>query len=294
MSLLFKVIKIPLLMTLYLWTELFLWLRVMASLSFIADDMSLLVKYRKGQSNLIWQHIPGRSSHWGCEWAARSGCSCWRRPVDCMRDKTDSLGAVEIVRASTENMWIWPSCFLICFLSPLTCFHLPPIVSLNASDACQWFIRLLHQHRHSRLFISLRFWLTSLINPLPFLLFRCLLLTLCLPPPARRAHRYRRHHHKGRRERRKHKRHGHREGGHHGGEQGQGHNHGHFWTKKKNTHTPSPFLSSPAVNCSLPVSLSTTFPQTLLYNLTAKNSLPKPCPAHPSPPAPHCPVLRCP
>ncbi|CAL8308537.1 unnamed protein product [Lota lota] len=46
---------------------------------------------------------------------------------------------------------------------------------------------------------------------------------------SRRSHRNRRHHHNGRRERRKHKKHGHREGGHHGArDHSLGQNHVHF------------------------------------------------------------------
>lgn len=45
---LLKLIRLIFPPTLYLWAELFSWPRVMVSLSFIADDISLLVKSRKG------------------------------------------------------------------------------------------------------------------------------------------------------------------------------------------------------------------------------------------------------
>lgn len=180
-----------------------------------------------------------------------------------MRDKTDSLSVVETVKPSAH--FDLPAFWSV--LSHLTWFQKLLMLASDSSPACITFLPFTFISLHTELLLS----------------------STLVVPPARRAHRYRRHHHKTRRERRKHKRHSHREGGHHGREGGQGHNHARFWTKK--THHPPPFFSS-AASCSLPVSLSSPFPQTVLHNNSPKLSDQaaslRPCPAL------HCPALSSP
>lgn len=200
----------------------------------------------------------------------------------------------ETAKHSTENMWFWPSCFLIPFpLAPgftyLRLFVWKLLMLVSDSSLSYISFLLLP-------FILFHLCLTSLTNCSPFFFHSTVSpafsLSLSLPlflssalfaEPAWRAHRYRRHHHKGRRERRKHKRHGHREGGRHGGFGGQGHNHAHFWTKMKNI----PFLFSPVLPTAvflfpcrpvLPLSPNTT------SHFTVKNCpSPPPCTTQPNP-----------
>lgn len=162
------------------------------------------------QYNLTAQH--SKNLHGGCVWGWLAHCLLAKRSWS-KRDKADSLSLLETGEPSTKDGWFWPCCVLI----PVFIAVWKPLMLIK--DLC------------------FLFFFFSFCLPLSFCLISSDIYTLhflflCMSP-ARRANRFRRHHHKGRRERRKHKRHSHREGGHHGGELNQGHNHAHFWTKKR-------------------------------------------------------------